>query len=106
MGIYSISKAAVVMLTKVLAQELAAANVQVNAIAPGFIKTKFSSALWKNEKLHNAVVRGIPQGRIAEPKEVAGIALYLASEASSYTTGETIVLDGGMTLGPVINFPS
>ena len=65
MGIYSVSKAAVVMLTKVLAQELAVKNVQVNGIAPGFIKTKFSSALWKNDKLHNHVVRGIPQGRIA-----------------------------------------
>jgi len=106
MGIYSVSKAAVVMLTKVLAQELAAENVQVNAIAPGFIKTKFSSALWKNDKLHNHVVRGIPQGRIAEPEEIAGIALYLASEVSSYTTGETIVVDGGQSLGPTMDLPS
>ncbi|MBH31691.1 MAG: short-chain dehydrogenase [Candidatus Marinimicrobia bacterium] len=106
MGIYSVSKAAVVMLTKVLAQELAGENIQVNGIAPGFVKTKFSSALWKNEKLHNHVVKGIPQGRIAEPDEIAGIALYLSSEVSSYTTGETIVVDGGQTLGPTMDLAS
>lgn len=106
MGVYSISKAAVVMLTKVLAQELAPANVQVNAIAPGFIQTKFSSALWKNEKIHDAIVKEIPQGRMAMPEEIAGIALYLACDASSYTTGETIVVDGGQTLGPVMDLPS
>lgn len=102
MGIYSISKAAVIMLTKVMAQELAQDNIQVNAIAPGFVKTDFSRALWQDEKLHDAIVRGIPQRRMADPDEIAGIALYLASSASNYTTGETIFVDGGRSLGPVI----
>ena len=102
MGIYSISKAAVIMLTKVMAQELAKDNIQVNAIAPGFVKTDFSRTLWQNEKLHDTIVRGIPQGRMADPDEIVGIALYLASSTSDYTTGETIFVDGGQSLGPAI----
>ena len=91
------------MLTKMLAQELAPDNIQVNAIAPGFIKTQFSSGLWKNQKVHDEILKGIPQGRLAEPEEIAGIALYLASGASSFTTGETVTVDGGQTLGPPFN---
>ena len=102
MGIYSISKAAVIMLTKVMAQELAQDNIQVNAIAPGFVKTDFSRALWQNERLHGAIIRQIPKGRMADPDEIGGIALYLASSASDYTTGETIFVDGGQSLGPSI----
>lgn len=99
MGIYCVSKAGVLMLTKVLAAELAQENIQVNAIAPGFVKTKFSSAIWDNPQIHEATLKGIPQGRIAAPEEIAGAALFLASEASSYVTGETIVIDGGQLLG-------
>lgn len=99
MGIYCVSKAAVLMLTKVLAAELAGDNIQVNAIAPGFIKTKFSAAIWGNPQLNEAVMKQIPQGRMAEPEELTGIALYLASGASSFTTGETILIDGGQLIG-------
>jgi NAD(P)-dependent dehydrogenase (short-subunit alcohol dehydrogenase family) len=103
MGIYSVSKAAVIMLTKVLATELAQDNIQVNAIAPGFIKTKFSSVLWQTPQLHEAIIKAIPQGRFAEPEELTGTALYLASSASSYTTGATFVVDGGQLVGSRVN---
>ncbi|RME83905.1 MAG: glucose 1-dehydrogenase [Caldilineae bacterium] len=99
MGVYCVSKAAVIMLTEVLAVELAGLNIQVNAIAPGFIKTRFSRALWSNPQIHDTVVQHTPQQRMATPDELTGIALYLASEASSFTTGATIVVDGGYTLG-------
>jgi NAD(P)-dependent dehydrogenase (short-subunit alcohol dehydrogenase family) len=87
------------MLTKVLAAELAHENIQVNAIAPGFVKTKFSSALWEDPQINEATIKMIPQHRIADPQEITGAALFLACEASSYVTGETIVLDGGQLLG-------
>ena len=95
MGIYCVSKAAVIMLTEVLAGELAADNIQVNAIAPGFIKTKFSSAIWSNPAINEAVISKIPQKRIATTDELTGIALYLASDASSFTTGSIFKIDGG-----------
>jgi len=95
LGIYGVSKAGVLMLTKVLAVELAADNIQVNAIAPGLIKTRFSRALWETPGLQNSVMGNIPQGRIGLPEEVTGIALYLASQASSFTTGGVFVVDGG-----------
>jgi len=98
MGIYCISKSAVIMLTKVLGQELAKSNIQANAIAPGFIKTKFSSALWMDEKANEHVLKNIPQRRMAEPEEIAGIAPYLASDASSFATGEVFTIDGGQTI--------
>ena len=99
MGVYCVSKAAVLMLTEVLATELASQNIQVNAIAPGFVKTKFSGAVWQNEKLNTAVTAMIPQKRMAEPDELTGIALYLAAPASSFTTGSTFVVDGGQLVG-------
>ena len=99
MGVYCVSKAGVLMLTKVLAVELAHENIQVNAIAPGFVKTKFSSALWEDAQIHDATIKNIPQHRIADPEEITGAALFLASDASSYVTGETIVVDGGQILG-------
>jgi NAD(P)-dependent dehydrogenase (short-subunit alcohol dehydrogenase family) len=99
MGVYSTSKAGVIMLTKALAAELAPVNIQVNAIAPGFIKTKFSAALWTNPALSSGIEKLTPAGRIAEPDELAGAALYLASDASSFTTGSVLVVDGGITLG-------
>lgn len=99
MGVYSVSKAAVIMLTEVLAAELAQDNIRVNAIAPGFVKTSFSRALWQNEGIYDSVVKAIPQRRMAEPDEIAGMALYLASSASSFTTGATFVVDGGQLVG-------
>lgn len=98
MGIYCVSKAAVLMLTEVLAAELAADNIQVNAIAPGFIKTAFSRAIWDNPTLHNTVTQAIPQQRFGTPEELVGMALYLAAPASNFTTGATMIIDGGQLL--------
>ncbi len=99
MGVYCVSKAAVLMMTQVLAAEVAADNIQVNAIAPGFVKTKFSQVLWSTPDIHDRLVRAVPQRRMAEPEEIAGIAVYLASAASSYTTGGTFIVDGGQLIG-------
>ncbi len=95
MGVYCVSKAAVLMMTEVLAAEVAADNIQVNAIAPGFVKTKFSQVLWSTDAIHDQLIHAVPQRRMAAPEEMTGIALYLASAASSYTTGATFVIDGG-----------
>lgn len=102
MGVYCVSKAGVLMLTEVLAAELAQFNIQVNAIAPGFVKTRFSAALWGNEQIHEATLKAVPQGRMAEPDEITGIALYLASAASDFTTGSTFVVDGGQLVASPI----
>jgi NAD(P)-dependent dehydrogenase (short-subunit alcohol dehydrogenase family) len=96
MGVYSISKAALVMLTKVLALELGRANIQVNAIAPGVIKTRFSQVLWQTPSIAEPILASLPLGRFGEPEDVAGLALYLASSASDYVTGAVFVVDGGM----------
>lgn len=98
MGIYSVSKAAVIMLTKVLALELASDNIQVNAIAPGFVKTKFSRVLWETPSINEMIVGKTPLGRMATAEEITGIALYLASTASDFTTGSIFTIDGGFTL--------
>ena len=97
-GIYSISKAAVVNMTRAFAKECARFNIRCNAILPGLTKTKFSGALFENEKFYRHAVSNIPMNRHAEPQEMAGTVLYLVSEASSYTTGEIIVVDGGLTV--------
>jgi NAD(P)-dependent dehydrogenase (short-subunit alcohol dehydrogenase family) len=99
MGVYSISKAGVIMLTKVLARELGGDNIQVNAIAPGLIKTKFSRVLWETDSIREMQEEKTPLGRIGEPKDVVGAALYLASSASDYVTGTVIVVDGGELIG-------
>ena len=99
MGVYCVTKAAVLMLTEVLAAELATQNIQVNAIAPGFVKTKFSAAIWSNPALNDATLASIPQQRMAAPEELTGAVLYLASAASSFTTGATLVVDGGQMVG-------
>jgi len=99
MGVYCVTKAGVIMMTEVLAAELAPLNIQVNAIAPGFVKTKFSAAIWSDDALNAATLAAIPQQRMAEPEEIAGIALYLASPASSFTTGATFLVDGGQAIG-------
>ena len=96
---YGALKAALIQLTKSLAQELGPDNIQVNAIAPGLIKTRFAQVLHETPSIRSAVERATPLGRIGEPGEIAGAALYLASPASDFTTGAVLVVDGGMTLG-------
>jgi NAD(P)-dependent dehydrogenase (short-subunit alcohol dehydrogenase family) len=101
-GLYGISKAAVIMMTEVLAVELGPANIQVNAIAPGIIKTRFSQALRETpEKAEEAISR-LPAHRFGEPEEVAGLALYLASPASDFVTGAVFVMDGGQRVVPPV----
>ena len=100
-GIYSMTKAAIISLTQTLAMELASENIQVNAIAPGLVQTKFASAIWANDDLLNEILRRTPAGRIGQPDDIAGIALYLASDASSFATGQVFVEDGGVTLGSI-----
>jgi NAD(P)-dependent dehydrogenase (short-subunit alcohol dehydrogenase family) len=102
MGLYGISKAGVLMMTQVLANELAADNIQVNAIAPGFIKTRFSAAVWGNPDTEALVRKATPQGRFGAVEELTGIALYLAAPASSFTTGATFVIDGGLSVAAQI----
>lgn len=97
-GIYSITKAAVVNMTKVFAKECAGFGIRCNAVLPGLTKTKFAGALFDNEEIYKSVVKGIPMLRHAEPSEIAGAVLYLASSASSYTNGECLVVDGGLTI--------
>ncbi|HQI80374.1 MAG TPA: SDR family oxidoreductase [Deltaproteobacteria bacterium] len=97
MGIYGIAKAGVEMLTRVLASELAPFNIQVNAVAPSMVRTEFSKPFWSNEAILEQVVRGIPLGRIAEPMDVVHPVLFLASDAASFITGQTLMVDGGAT---------
>lgn len=98
LGIYSVSKAALVSLTKVLAKELGHGGIRANVICPGLIKTKFSEALWTNAELTAKMVKKLPIPRIGEPDELAGLALFLASDASSYCTGSVFTADGGFTI--------
>jgi NAD(P)-dependent dehydrogenase (short-subunit alcohol dehydrogenase family) len=97
-GIYSITKAGIISLTQTLAMELGGDNIQVNAIAPGLVKTKFARVIWENEDILNEMVQRTPAGRIGEPDDIAGIALYLASPASNFATGQVFVVDGGVTV--------
>ncbi|MEI7758095.1 MAG: glucose 1-dehydrogenase [Bacteroidota bacterium] len=98
LGIYSVSKAALNMLTKVTAKEYGVDNIRVNSICPGLIKTKFSEALWTNEKMLAYFVKQTPISRMGTVEEIAGLALYLASDASSFTTGSIFTADGGITI--------
>jgi NAD(P)-dependent dehydrogenase (short-subunit alcohol dehydrogenase family) len=98
MGVYSISKAAIIMLTQVLAMELGHANIQVNAIAPGVIRTRFSQVLWQTPQIAEPILNRVPLSRFGEPEDVAGLALCLASSASDYVTGSVFVVDGGMNV--------
>lgn len=96
--VYSISKAGVIMATKVMAQQWAQHNIRVNAIAPGLVKTRFSEALWSNPDIAQAVMTRTPLQRIAEPDEMVGAVIFLASDASSYVTGHVLVVDGGTAI--------
>ena len=98
-GIYSITKAAVISMTKVFAKECAPAGVRVNTLLPGATDTKFAATLVKNPEILKQALRHIPMNRIAQPEEMAGAVLYLASAAASYTTGSCITVDGGYLLG-------
>jgi NAD(P)-dependent dehydrogenase (short-subunit alcohol dehydrogenase family) len=95
LGLYSTSKAALLMLTKNQAKEWGQHGVRANAICPGLIKTKFSAALWTNEKLLNKLERSIPSGRMGQPEEMVGLACLLASDAGGYMTGGVYTADGG-----------
>jgi len=94
-GIYSITKAGVIAMTKAYAKELAPKKIRVNALLPGLTETRFSAALIESEEIYKNALQRIPMKRHAQPEEMAGAALYLASEAASYTTGTTIICDGG-----------
>ena len=98
LGLYGVSKAALIMLTKSQASEWGKYGIRTNAICSGLIKTKFSQALWSNEQLMKQVEHHLPLRRAAEPIEMAGLAVYLASDASSYTTGAILNADGGHML--------
>ncbi len=98
MGIYSVSKAGLIMLTQVMAKELGPENIQVNALAPGVIKTRFSSALWESAEVSERIVQATALGRLGEPGDVVGAAMFLASSDSDYITGVTLLVDGGMAL--------
>jgi len=99
LAIYNVTKAGLIMLTQVMAKEWGQYNIRVNAIAPGVIKTRLSEALWKEPAVGEAAIQRTALLRLGEPEEVAGVVLFLASDASSYITGETIVIDGGALLG-------
>jgi len=98
LGIYSVSKAALISLSKVMAKEWGQHNVRVNTICPGLIQTKFSEALWTNDKIMKMMLNQLPLARIGTPEEIAALALYLASPASSYSTGVVFTADGGYTI--------
>lgn len=99
LGVYCVTKAAVIMLTEVMSKEWGQHNIRVNAIAPGIIKTRLSEALWKDPEVNKAAVAQIPLMRLGEPEELGGVVVFLTSEAGSYITGETIVIDGGRLHG-------
>jgi len=97
-GIYSITKAAVVNMTKSFAKECGPLGIRVNAVLPGLTKTRFAGALFEHKALYDEWMSRVPLRRHAEPHEMAGTVLYLVSDAASYTNGECIVVDGGLTL--------
>ena len=96
--VYSISKAGVIMATKVMALEWAQFGIRVNVVAPGLVKTRFSEDFWNNPDVWKSWVSKIPMQRPAEPEEIAGMMLCLASDAASYVTGAVITVDGGATI--------
>lgn len=95
MAAYGCSKAALKMLTRCMAREWAIFGIQVNAVGPGLTRTEFSQPIWSNPDIAKLVTAQLPMGRIAEPEEIVPAVLFLASDAASYMTGETIYVDGG-----------
>lgn len=98
LGIYSVSKTALISLTKVLAKEWGAYGIRVNVICPGLIKTKFSQALWDNEQILKYTLAHLPIARVGTPEEIAALALFLAGNGSAYCTGAVFTADGGHTI--------
>lgn len=98
LGAYAITKAADIQMVKNLAREFGADNVRINAIAPGLVKTDFAKALWENPENLKASTANACLSRIGEPHEIAGAAVFLASDASTFMTGQTIVVDGGVVV--------
>jgi dehydrogenase/reductase SDR family protein 4 len=97
-GIYSVSKAAIINLTQAMAQDWGPDNIRVNAICPGLIKTKFSEALWNDDKILDRFVKKIPIGRAGVADDVAGLAVFLASDAAAYCSGGIYTVDGGYSV--------
>ncbi len=98
-GPYAMSKAAMKQMTKVMAMEWGPHNVRVNGIGPGFTQTELASTLWDDEKMAQWRNENIPMGRVADPEDMAGTVVYLASKAAKYVTGQTIYIDGGTLSG-------
>jgi NAD(P)-dependent dehydrogenase (short-subunit alcohol dehydrogenase family) len=94
-GAYSISKAGIIMLTRQLSLELAKYNIRVNALAPGVVKTEFNAAFWKDPQVEKRSAGMVPLGRLAEPDDIADVAVFLASDAARYVTGEVLAVNGG-----------
>jgi NAD(P)-dependent dehydrogenase (short-subunit alcohol dehydrogenase family) len=99
LGAYAISKAADMQIARNLSMELGPDNIRVNCIAPGLVKTDFARALWENPELNQARSQATPLRRLGDPADIAGIAVYLAAKAGSWTTGQTFVIDGGVDAG-------
>lgn len=98
LGIYSVSKASLISLTKVLASEWGPANIRVNVICPGLVKTKFSQALWQTDEILKRFTDELPLRRIAQPEEIAPLAMFLAGAGAAYCTGGVFTIDGGHTI--------
>ena len=98
-GVYGISKAAESQLARNLAVEWAGHNIRANCIAPGLVKTDFSRALWEDPERRAKALEGYPLGRLGEPEDIAGAAVFLAARAGQWLTGQTIVIDGGWAIG-------
>jgi NAD(P)-dependent dehydrogenase (short-subunit alcohol dehydrogenase family) len=98
LAVYGMSKAADSSLAMSLAVEWGANGIRANCIAPGLIKTDFSKTLWQNEKLLQHVEQGTPARRMGEPADIGGVAVFLASRAAAYVTGQTLIVDGGITI--------
>jgi len=94
-GVYSITKAGIISMTKAYAKELAGKNIRVNALLPGLVDTRFSKAIMENEMIYDYAIKMIPLGRHSQPMEMAGAVLYLVSDAAPFTTGALLVVDGG-----------